>query len=197
MNDVSAFVLAGGKSSRMGTDKAFLEFEGKPLIERAWELARTVTPNVRIVGQRAKFAAYGVVIEDVYPERGPLGGIHAALTATSTELNLILAVDTPFLTAALLDYLVHQARTTAALVTVPRIAARFHPLCAVYRRGFAALAQQALEAHKNKIDPLFTPTDTRIVEEDEFIRLGVSAAVFDNLNTPEEWERARRPESSK
>src|SRR5512146_1555449 len=187
MNDLTAFVLAGGKSSRMGTDKALLQLEGTTLLERALQLAHTVAPLVRIVGQREKFASYGPVVEDVYPGRGPLGGIHAALTASATELNLILAVDTPFLTTALLEYILDQARAAGALVTVPRVGGRLHPLCAVYRRAFAARARQALEDGKNKIDPLFTPPDTRVVEEAEFLHLGISPGVLDNLNTPEEW----------
>ena len=77
--DVTGFILAGGKSTRMGTDKAFIEFEGHTLLERALSLARSVTPDVRIVGAREKFAPFAPVVEDIFRERGPLGGIHAAL----------------------------------------------------------------------------------------------------------------------
>jgi molybdopterin-guanine dinucleotide biosynthesis protein A len=196
MNHVTAFVLAGGKSSRMGADKAFLDFQGATLLTRALQLAGSVAPVVGIVGSRDKFAAYGAVVEDVYPARGPLGGIHAALSATKTELNLVLAVDTPFLTTATLEYLLAEAAAGAALVTVPRVGGRFHPLCAVYRREFASRAERALQAGHNKIDPLFAPAETRIIEEEELKCIGVTAAAFDNLNTPEEWERARRPAAS-
>ena len=90
--DVAAFVLAGGKSTRMGSDKAFVMLEGRTLLTRALELARTVSDNVRIVGSAEKFAAFAPVVEDVFRECGPLGGIHAALRASSAELNLMLAV---------------------------------------------------------------------------------------------------------
>src|ERR1700740_2341073 len=102
MPHCSGFVLAGGRSSRMGTDKAFLELDGRSLLVRSLELLRALTPEVCIVGPAEKFSAYGPVIEDVYARRGPLAGIQAALTASTTELNLILAVDLPLVTESLL-----------------------------------------------------------------------------------------------
>ena len=190
MPDLSAFVLAGGRSSRMGTDKAFLQFGGRTLLVRALDLLRALTPEVRIVGSAAKFAPHGRVIEDIYASRGPLAGIHAALSASTTELNLVLAVDLPFVSEALLRFIVEQARAASAVVTVPRIAGGYQPLCAVYRRTFGPLAQAALEAGRNKIDALFAATTRRIVEEPELSRFAFSAAMFDNLNTPEDLRRA-------
>jgi len=93
LTDVTAFILAGGKSTRMGTDKAFVELEGRPLLSRALDIARSVTLNVNIVGDPRKFAAYATVVEDIFPNCGPLGGIHAALCASGKELNLVAAVD--------------------------------------------------------------------------------------------------------
>ena len=116
VDDVTAFILAGGKSSRMGADKAFLELKGRTLLHRALDLMRSLTPEAIIVGERSKFARLGTVVEDVFRERGPLGGIHAALAATATDLNLVLAVDLPFVDAAFLKYLVKQARGTEAVV---------------------------------------------------------------------------------
>src|SRR5437899_1580697 len=94
---ITAFVLAGGKSIRMGRDKAFLQLGDRTLLLRALDLASTVAAEVRIVGDATKLAAFGPVVEDVYRERGPLAAIHAALLSTTTELNLMLAVDLPFL----------------------------------------------------------------------------------------------------
>ena len=93
---VTAFILAGGKSTRMGTDKAFVEYDGRTLLARALDLARSVTPDVRIVGSAEKFAPFAPVVEDIFCDCGPLGGIHAALRSSPTELNVMLAVDTPF-----------------------------------------------------------------------------------------------------
>ena len=176
----------------MGSDKAFLELDGRSLLARALDLLRAVTNETYIVGARETFADFAPVVEDVYPGRGPLGGIHAALSATRTELNLVLAVDTPFLTADLLRFLARQAEDSQALVTVPRAGGRFHPLCAVYRRGFRDAAERALEAGRNKVDALFAGAEVRIIEEVELARLAFSAQMFDNLNSPAEFEDARR-----
>src|SRR5208282_814253 len=135
--DVAAFVLAGGKSTRMGSDKAFVLLDGRTLLDCALELARSVTREVCIAGNAAKFAAFAPVVEDVFRECGPLGGIHAALRASSAELNLMLAVDVPFVSRAFLRYLIERARSSSAVVTVARTGEGWQPLCAVYRREFA------------------------------------------------------------
>jgi molybdopterin-guanine dinucleotide biosynthesis protein A len=189
MEDVTAFVLAGGQSTRMGADKVFLDFHGKTLLARALEIATSVASTVFIVGSRDKFAAYATVVEDIYPGRGPLGGIHAALANTTTDLNVILAVDQPFLPAEFLRYLVERARLSGSTVTVARPGGRLQPLCAVYRRVFRDRAEEALRAGHNKIDPLFSPADTLILEESELAQLRFSTAMFDNLNTRQEYDR--------
>jgi molybdopterin-guanine dinucleotide biosynthesis protein A len=151
---VAAFVLAGGKSLRMGQDKAFLPWEGHTLLERALEATQAVASRTRIVGAKAKFEAYGSVVEDVFVDRGPLGAIHAALSATDREFNLVLAVDVPFATPALLTYLIGRAHETPCLATVPRLDGGWEPLCAVYRREFAKVAELALKRGQNAIYPL-------------------------------------------
>ena len=126
----------------MGVDKAFLELGGRTLLARVLELAATVAENVAIVGDPAKFAASAPLIADVYPGRGPLAGIHAALRHSETELNLMLAVDLPFLDDRLLKFVVAQAECSSALVTVPFVSGHYQPLCAVYRKAFASLARE-------------------------------------------------------
>lgn len=182
--DLTAFVLAGGRSSRMGRDKAFLEFEGQSLLARALRLAQSVASEVRIVGPVSKFAAFGCVVEDTFPDRGPLGGIHAALSSSLTDLNLILAVDMPFLTTAFLAYLRDRARSSDAVVIIPRTHDGWQPLCAIYRRHFATVAQAALNSGENKIDRLFpsitldtiTTKDLQLFPQNQ----------FRNLNRPQD-----------
>lgn len=190
MDDFAAFVLAGGKSSRMGKDKAFLELDGRTLLARALELAGSVISNVTIVGDGAKFFPLGRTIDDVFPGQGPLAGIHAALAASNSPLNLMLAVDLPFIQKEFLQYLLSEASRGSAVVTVPRTIHGWQPLCAVYRREFAELAERALHNGKNKIDPLFAQVETRIVSEEELSCMNFPEAMFRNLNTPEEWRVA-------
>ncbi len=174
----------------MGRDKAMLSLGGQTLLERARQLARSVTDRVRVVGPPEKFGPDAVA--DIFPARGPLGGIHAALTATATDLSLILSVDTPFITPEFLRFLLDEAARCGATVTVPYLEERFQPLCAVYRRAFLDLAETALHAGHNKVDPLYFQTTTRRIEEAELIRLAFDAQMFDNLNTPEDLARAQK-----
>jgi molybdopterin-guanine dinucleotide biosynthesis protein A len=191
--DVTAFILAGGKSTRMGRDKAFVEFESQTLLTRTLDLARSVPCDVGIVGDLEKFAAFAPVVEDIFRDRGPLGGIHAALRVSQTELNLMLAVDMPFVSVRFLKYLISQARSAPeAAVVVPRAGGRWQPLCATYHREFADAAETALLAGQNKIDLLFAATATRVIEEEELKRSGFSPDIFRNLNTPEELEAGKR-----
>ena len=191
MHDVTAFILAGGQSSRMGTEKAFLELEGQLLIDRMIDIAKTVAEQIRIVGPKPKFAAFGQIATDIYPERGPLGGIHAALNISRTEFNLVLAVDMPFVEPHFLQYLLKQAVHSEALVVVPKTRDGYQPLCASYRKDFEAIAEKALVAGSNKIDALFGPAITQVIDEKELAKLGLPDTMFRNLNTREDYERAK------
>jgi molybdenum cofactor guanylyltransferase len=197
------FVLAGGKSSRMGagTDKVFLEFDGQTLLDRALAVMSTVCDRVAIVGEPSKFTKYGSskygskksrsskyesVIADIFPGCGPLAGIHGALLHSSAELNLMLAVDMPFVSQELLAFLFAEAEKSAAIVTVPRSARGLQPLCAVYRSDFSTVAELALRAGKYKIDALFSSVSVRVIEEGELTAAGFSEQSFFNVNTPQD-----------
>jgi molybdopterin-guanine dinucleotide biosynthesis protein A len=184
---VAAFILAGGKSTRMGADKAFLPMNGRTLLAHALETAHTLTNSVFIVGDPAKFAGFGPTIPDIFPDTGPLGGIHAALAADKAEFNLMLGVDMPLMSGSLLSYLVQQAQASSAMVTIPYIAGFLQPLCAVYRKDFAAVAEHALRAANYKIDPLFRTLEIRQIADSELQEKGFSERLFANVNTAEEY----------
>jgi molybdopterin-guanine dinucleotide biosynthesis protein A len=175
----------------MGAHKALLDFGGHTLLERAIAVMRETSPNFAIVGDAAKFAAYGAVIADLYPGCGPLAGIHAALRHSSADLNLMLAVDMPFVTRELLALLFAAANETDAIVVVPRTARGFQPLCAVYRRAFAPAAEEALRAGHYKIDAVFPGITVRVIEEEELTRAGFSERMFFNVNTPGDLRTAK------
>jgi molybdopterin-guanine dinucleotide biosynthesis protein A len=189
------FVLAGGKSSRMGTgiDKAFLEFGGQTLLDRALTMMSEVCDSVRIVGDPARFTKWGSakkasVVADIFPGCGPLAGIHAALVNSPAELNLMLAVDMPFVSRELLAFLFAAAegKDNHAIITVPRFTTGLQPLCAVYRREFSTVAEEALRAGKYKVDATFSSVRIRVIEEAELAAAGFSEQSFFNLNTPQD-----------
>jgi molybdopterin-guanine dinucleotide biosynthesis protein A len=184
------FLIAGGKSSRMGTNKAFLGFSGQTLLDRALDALRAACGTVTIVGDPATFADHAPVVSDVFRGCGPLGGIHSALASSSAELNLMLAVDMPFVSEDLLEFLLRVAEGSDAVVTVPKTSRGFQPLCAVYRPAFLSPAEQELTAGKYKIDSAFAGLPLRIVEEAELAAAGFSEDCFFNVNTPEDCRAA-------
>lgn len=176
----------------MGSDKAFLRLGGRSLLDRALELARSVSPQVKIAGNHAKFALFAPVVEDIYPGQGPLAGIHAALSSSETDLNLVVGIDLPFLNPALLKYLIREADTHGATVTVVWANGHYQTLCAVYRKEFGPVAQTALQNGNNKIDALFRHVSLRVIQEDELASAGFHASIFRNVNTPDDWQEAQQ-----
>lgn len=188
----SVCILAGGKSSRMGADKALVLLNGRTLLDGVLEVARSVSTEVRIVGDPGKYSGFAPCIRDLHADCGPLGGIHAALRESHTDLNLMLAVDLPFVTPALLRFLTARAtESPQSTVTVPRTGRGLQPLCAVYRREFAVSAEKALQAGRYKIDALFDPASTQVVEENVLRSAGFSPELFRNLNTPDDLAQAQ------
>jgi molybdopterin-guanine dinucleotide biosynthesis protein A len=182
----AGFLLAGGKSSRMGADKAFLEIGKQTLLDRAFTAMAPVCDSVTIVGDPVRFAKYKPVVADIFPECGPLAGIHSALAHSAADLNLMLAVDMPFVSTELLVFLLAAAESTAAVITVPHTNRGLQPLCAVYRRDFMAVAAAALRAGKYKIDAAFSQVSTLAVTASDLAAAGFAERCFFNVNTPED-----------
>jgi molybdopterin-guanine dinucleotide biosynthesis protein A len=197
VDGVTVFILAGGRSSRMGSDKALLSFAGQTLLERALQTAAAVAERIAIVGPKDRYAVFGDVIEDLYTGCGPLGGIHAALAASNTDLNLMLSVDMPLMTADFLRWLAQQANTADEMIVLPDALGGPQPLCAVYRREVRSFAEQALQNGDYKIGRLFARVPTRYIMEHEIVSSGFSTDIFRNLNTRQDYDEltASRPSS--
>jgi molybdopterin-guanine dinucleotide biosynthesis protein A len=172
----------------MGSDKALLSFGGQTLLERVLQTAAAVAERIAIVGPRERYARFGEVIEDVYAGCGPLAGIHAALGATTTDLNLMLSVDMPLMTASFLGWLLQTAKAAEELIVVPDALGGLQPLCAVYRRQVRGIAEQALQNGDYKIGKLFALMPTRYLSEQEIVANGFSTTIFSNVNTRDEFE---------
>jgi molybdenum cofactor guanylyltransferase len=148
---VNGFVLAGGRSSRMGVDKALLYYAGRPLIAHAVDLLKAARLAPRIVGSRADLAAYAPVVEDLHAGCGPLGGIEAALASSTSEWNVFLPVDLPLLPSIFVRYLMERASLTGAPATIPTLAGAAEPLCAVYRCDLLSRIRESIESRKYKV----------------------------------------------
>lgn len=149
------FVIAGGRSSRMGADKAQIRFRGKPLIAtmldklRVPQLALLAPP--RVAASRVDLAAYAGIVEDLHPGCGPLAGIEAALAATTQDLNLFVPVDLPLLPAEFLCWMFERACITGAWVTMPKMNGRAQPLCAIYHRCLLNDISRSLKNGRYKV----------------------------------------------
>ena len=138
-SDFTGFVLAGGKSSRMGADKLALEFNGETFLTHAVNVLKAVCKTVKIVLNQTQSIETGLpTVRDIYTERGAPGGIHAALKNCETKFALILAIDLPFVTTEAIENLAHFALASNKYIAfVPRQTDdRPQPLCAVYRAKY-------------------------------------------------------------
>jgi molybdopterin-guanine dinucleotide biosynthesis protein A len=172
----------------MGRDKALLPIGGMNLLQIAVAKAREVSPRTVIVGSRERYAQYGEVIDDLIPGCGPLSGIHAALSTTRSELNLILSVDMPLLSPDFLRWLTQAAASGDELAIVPEAHGRTQPLCSVFRRAAVRQAENVLRTGEYKVDRLFSILPTRLVAEIDWRAAGFLPGIFRNVNTPEEYE---------
>jgi len=192
LDTVTGFILAGGKSTRMGMDKAFLSLNGSTLIERTKAVLGQVCEKVFILGPQRVYGRFGECCEDIYRDCGPLGGIHAALLKSNTPYSLVTAVDTPFISAEFFSYMIERALNSSAMVTVPRIGGVVQPACVVFSREFRPLAEAALKAGKYKVEPVFPAEKTLLLTEKDLNQFAQAGEMFENLNTPEDFERARK-----
>ncbi|MCZ7574815.1 MAG: NTP transferase domain-containing protein [Ardenticatenaceae bacterium] len=188
---VSAAVMAGGRSRRMGYDKSLLEIEGQPLIERVLERLVQVSDDLLVVtNEPDKYAWLAdrvrFVPDATGPGKGPLAGIAGALAAARAPAVLVVATDMPFLQVPLLRHLANLA--ASADVVVPLIEpGRPETLHAVYGRACLAPIERQLATGRYKITAFFPEVRVHEVGVDELRRFDPKLRSFVNANTPEEW----------
>ena len=180
----AGFVLVGGKSSRMGRDKALLPFRGRTLVEHVAETVATAAGCARLVGDPDAYRHFGYpVFPDVIPGCGPLSGIHTALCHTEADWNLIVACDMPEVSAGFLAMLLQRAEHGGADCLMPAGPSGLpEPLCAAYHRRCLEAITRALARDLRKVTEGLAALDTEIWHVPE-------ASVFQNLNTLQEWTR--------
>jgi molybdopterin-guanine dinucleotide biosynthesis protein A len=192
MLDVQGFILVGGKSSRMGEDKARLRFGDQTSVERIAAALRCVTPAVSTVGWPDQKLEGLPNVEDLRAGWGPLGGIESALRHAKSEHCLIVACDFPFVTKNLFEQLL--AFVNDADATVPRQEdERAQPLCAVYRVDTCLVATEAaIAAEEHSPRAMLDRVRTRYIPFRDLSHLEGSRNFFFNVNTPASYEIAQR-----
>lgn len=188
----TGIILAGGKSSRMGTNKALLKINGVTTVERiVMELKKIVDEIIIVTNSFEDYAFLNLpMVEDHWKGMGPLAGIHAGLTASKTEKNIVVACDMPFISyqfgKLLLQNLAHYQ------AAVPEIAGQLHPLFAAYRKEVKGEVERAIQENQLKIRAILQHIHVKIVKDDEFENLGIKLdeTFFYNMNHPNEYENA-------
>ena len=188
---VSAAIMAGGKSRRMGQDKAWIELDGEPLIARVAGVLKQVADEVLIVANDPAYASLGLrVVPDRFPEGGALGGIATGVGAASYDRVLVAACDMPFLSTEVWRLLLDHRYD--ADVIIPRIGGEYETLHALYSKTCVAPMERALAAGKLRVISFFEEVRVRAVDEAELRVADPTLRAFTNVNTPEELASALR-----
>jgi molybdenum cofactor guanylyltransferase len=176
----SAAILAGGRATRFGgRDKSALIVDGRTILERQIAELSKVTSDILIIGAG----------RDLVPGCGPLGGLHAALTAAAADAVFVVACDMPYISAAFVMYLLDLTRE--ADIVVPCTERGYHPLCAAYTRACLEPVTRRLATHALKMTDLFSDVRTRIVTAREIDRFGDRDRLLANINTQADYERVQ------
>lgn len=194
---IEGFILVGGASSRMGTDKARLEMNGLEFVERIAGALACVTERVSVVGAREESAVWQLpVVPDVYTKWGALGGLHAALAACRAPWAAVVACDLPLVTGELFARLAARCANFDAVVPV-QPDGRPQPLCALYRVApCLGRAEELIASGERRPRALLRGVRTRWVEVAELADLEGAPLFFTNVNTPEDYARARKAVTS-
>lgn len=156
-SEIGGYVFAGGRSSRMGRDKALLELAGKPLLRHAVKKLRRVCMDVRVLSANAEFAEYAPIVPDIHPNCGPLGGMEAALAHSIFDWNLFMPVDMPFLPSV---FLLNWIRQTLMLEKRGMRLAMFtvngvpQPALTMIHRDAIPFVMSAMERREFKLYPV-------------------------------------------
>ena len=194
MNHISAAILAGGRATRFGgADKASLVVGGRRILDRQLAALRSVATDLRIIANEpSRYATFDVpVCPDAVAGVGPLGGVYTALLAARHDTVLVLACDLPFVTAAFLERLAAESLVEDVDAVVPRGGRGLEPLCAVYRTRCAAVARRQIDAGELRMTALLGALRVRELERDGALAAEDEGTLFENVNTPHDYARAR------
>lgn len=189
MKNVSGIILAGGKSSRLGQNKALIEFEGEPVIQRVvYALQPLVDEIVLATNTPECFAFLGLrMVADVYVDSGALGGLHAGLSAIQSEYGLTVGCDMPFLNIDLLQYML--LHTMDYDIVMPRIDDFYEPLHAIYARRCLPAIEHSIQSGQRRLLSFASQMNVWYIGGDEIDRFDPQHLSFFNINSPDDVKR--------
>ncbi len=182
--DITGFVLAGGKSSRMGTDKALLKIQEETLLKRMIDLISPFCNTVSIGGQNAGYSSFGVsIIPDLFSDRGPLAGLYSCLKSSSSEWNLFIGVDVPFVNNELIELLISNISECDCVI--PRHSGGIEPLIGLYNKRANPVIEEMIESGNYKLMNLIAKLNTCFLDCDFLIKK--HPRLFMNINRLEDF----------
>lgn len=190
MTDLGGIILAGGRSERMGADKALLPFSRATLIEHLIrELSGAVREVVVVAREPEKFRFLSIpVVTDLFDESCSLSGLHAGLSYSKFPYNFVLACDLPLFDAHLVAYLAAAIGSTTRIV-VPRGAKGFESLCAVYSKELLPSIESNRAAGRLALQDLYEPSHTTVANADD-LEERTHRHVFFNMNSQDDYMKA-------
>ena len=196
ISDITAIILCGGKSKRMGIEKGLLELNGERTIERIFKIVSSIFNKILLItNDPGSYSFLGVpMVGDYFLNNEPLGGIHSGLNKSTTEKNFIISCDMPFISEEAIRYLAEYK--TEAEILLPKAEGRIQYLCGIYSKSILADLEKILSREQLTSDSLKKPnlgvkhligtSDVEIVnvEGKEFYYKDL----FFNMNSPEDYE---------
>lgn len=182
---IAAYILCGGKSSRMKTDKGLVLWEEKPFVQHIAETITPLTEAIVLVTDNAAYAQFGYpLIPDIYPDKGPLGGIHTALSHSKAATNLILSCDIPLILTTILSEILAVHANSEEKITIAATKESLHPLIGVYEKNLTPLIEKHIAEGKLKLLDFVAqiPHQTVVFEDDLALENINSQKELDALN---------------
>ena len=181
----TAIILCGGRSTRMGRDKASLSFGRETMLARIERIVGGVTDRVIVVGRRDQDAS---TVHDAIEDQGPLAGIAAGLAASDTDLNVVVACDMPLIKPALLEMLIESIGSHEACVGL--VDARLRPFPGIYRSTLRETTASLLAGGERRATRLLEVANTKIVSESRIAAADPGLESYVGCNTVEELRSA-------
>ena len=191
MSGMTSIVLAGGKSIRLGREKALEKVKGQPLIQLVIDRLSSLGNDIMVVtSQFNTLPALGVKqVADIYPDKGPLGGIYSGLMAAPCFYSLVVGCDMPLLNVALLRHIMELS--PGFDVVIPRVNDNVEPLHAVYSKNCLATIEAALKRNRLQIQGFFHQVKVKYIEDAELKKFDKEHLSFFNINSESDLERAQ------
>lgn len=183
---ITGIILSGGKSTRMGKNKALIEVAGIPIIERIHSLFKTLFPEILIITDQTDLFTYlePKTHGDLIQNLGALGGLYTGLSFASFPYSFCVACDMPFLKKTVIEYLIQCINGYDAVV--PKTSDGLQPLHAIYSKSCLEPMREIIAQNRIKILDFYPHINLRVIEEEEFRSLDPQNESFINVNTPEE-----------